>query len=69
MDDVDLFKCNSGEALKDTGFSVSTDAKFYLLIADMCIKAKVYIDLTVQCLSDYLTICGYFKEFIGVEKY
>ena len=68
-DDLSELKQNVPENVKDVGFSVYSDPKFLKLIGKICLKADIYHDLAIQCLYDYLTIMGFYKEFIGMEKF
>ena len=57
------------EQVQDVGFSVLSNPKFLYHVGKICLKAELFNDLAIQCLYDYLTVCGFYKEFIGKEKF
>ena len=50
---------------KDTGFSVHSSPDYLLEIAKICLEAKCFQDLALQCLNEYISILTYYKEFPG----
>lgn len=53
--------------MNDFGFCIYSDPTWLFVIAKMCVKWKVYIDLAVHCVQLYLQIVNYYKHFYPVE--
>lgn len=55
------------EAVNDFGFCIYSDPSWLFIIAKMCVKWNVYIDLAVHCVQLFLQMVNYYKHFLLVE--
>lgn len=52
------------DGIQDFGFTVNSDVSYLFLIAKICAKAEIFVDLAVGSLYIYLSYLAYYKEWL-----
>jgi hypothetical protein len=52
------------DLIRDPGFCVRSSPEFLLLVGKICLKQRIFVDLAVQSLFEYLQYLQYNKNFV-----